>query len=86
MRRRYPVRPPANIGEIHQAKCRHCGGSGQEPGLTDLTCRVCMGRGRRKWRIEECDACRGSGRSPKTLGLTKCGTCKGKGWQARDVG
>jgi DnaJ-class molecular chaperone len=86
MAREYPVKPPAAMGEIYQIPCRHCGGSGQEPTLPDLTCRECMGRGRRKWRIEECETCRGRGTSLKTLGLLKCRDCRGQGWQARDIG
>lgn len=86
MGKKYPTRPPVDIGEVYTQKCRHCGGSGQEPGLTDLTCRECIGRGRRRWRIEKCDLCNGSGRSSKWFGLTKCNDCGGRGWKMRDVG
>jgi DnaJ-class molecular chaperone len=84
MTKRYPIKPPVRTGGVYEQRCVHCGGSGQEPGLSDLTCRECMGRGRRKWRIEECEACGGSGR--KTLGLIKCKVCRGRGWMERDVG
>ena len=83
MRKTYPVKPPVDIGQVYEKQCRHCGGSGQEPGLGDLTCRECIGRGRRKWRIEECSDCRGRGR--KNFIFT-CPTCRGRGWQGRDVG
>jgi len=83
--KRYPVRPPVKIGEVYKENCRHCGGSGQEPGLTDLTCRECIGRGQRRWRIEECDNCQGKGKTG-FFGLTKCKTCQGQGWKKRDVG
>jgi DnaJ-class molecular chaperone len=81
--KKYPVKPPVPIGEIYQQKCRHCGGTGQEPELGDLTCRECIGRGRRKWRIEECPECRGGGR--KNFIFT-CDNCRGRGWKERDVG
>ncbi len=84
MAKHYPVKPPVSIGGIYEQKCAHCGGSGQEPGLSDLTCRECMGRGRRKWRIEECEVCAGTGR--KNFGLTACKDCRGRGWIERDVG
>lgn len=84
MTKRYPVKPPAAMGEVYEQKCSHCSGSGQEPGLGDLTCRECFGRGRRKWRIEECEACRGRG--SHHFGLTKCQACRGRGWTGRDVG
>lgn len=86
MEKKYPVKPPVNIGQVFVQKCRHCGGSGQEPGLNDLTCRDCIGRGRRKWRIEECKVCQGSGRSPKLFGLTRCKDCRHRGWTMRDIG
>ena len=82
----YPVEPPVAIREIYEHTCGHCHGSGQEPGLADLTCRECIGRGRRRWRINECDLCGGNGRSKKFLGLFKCETCKGRGWIPHDVG
>ena len=85
MRKEYPVKPPVQIGEIFKEKCGHCGGSGQEPRLTDLTCRECIGRGRRKWRIVECDTCHGKGK-PGFFSFAKCKTCRGKGWNKRDVG
>ena len=83
MSKKYPVEPPVPIRSIYTHTCGHCKGSGQEPGLEDLTCRVCIGRGERRWRIEECKTCNGSGRNRKTLGLTKCKTCKGRGWTPR---
>jgi DnaJ-class molecular chaperone len=83
MKKRYPARPPAPMGEVHEESCRHCGGTGQEPGLSDLTCRECIGRGRRKWRIEECQECGGNGR--KSFIFT-CQSCRGKGWLGRDIG
>ncbi len=83
MKKRYPVRPPARIGKLYEEECDHCGSSGQEPDMADLTCRECMGRGRRKWRIEECGDCQGRGR--KNFIFT-CQSCRGRGWQARDVG
>ncbi len=86
MKKPYPQKPPVPIGEVYEQKCYHCGGNGQEPGLNDLTCRECMGRGRRRWRIEECATCHGKGRSPKFFGLTACQTCRGRGWLERDVG
>jgi len=86
MRKKYPVRPPAEMGEVYEQRCEHCGGNGQEPGLTDLTCRECMGRGRRKWRVYECKTCGGKGRSPKYFGLTKCKDCQTKGWMMKDIG
>ena len=86
MSKRYPVVPPATVGEVYQETCRHCGGNGQEPGFDDLTCRECIGRGRRKWRIEECSDCGGRGYPLKTLGLFKCKSCGGHGWLALDVG
>jgi len=86
MSKQYPVKPPVAIREIYERSCGHCHGSGQEPGLADLTCRECMGRGRRRWRIDECKTCHGRGRSGKTLFLLKCKPCKGRGWIARDVG
>ncbi len=85
-KKKYPKRPPVDIGEVYTHGCRHCGGSRQEPGLTDLTCRECMGRGRRKWRIEECKACGGSGRADKLFGLFKCQECQSRGWTMRDIG
>lgn len=84
MAKRYPVKPPVAIGGAYEEKCRHCGGSGQEPGLGDLTCRECFGRGRNRWRIEACEVCGGKG--SKHFGLTKCQTCRGRGWIQRDVG
>ena len=86
MAKKYPVRPPVKIGEVYQHACKHCGGNGQEPGLRDLTCRECMGRGRRRWRIQECSECGGSGRSSTFFGLTKCKICQKRGWTRRDVG
>ncbi len=86
MKKQYPVKPPVKIREIYEHPCHHCKGSGREPGLEDLTCRECIGRGRRRWRIDECHVCKGKGRSPKTFGLTKCKDCQGRGWNARDVG
>lgn len=86
MSKKYPKKPPVAIREVYEHRCNHCKGSGQEPGLEDLTCRECMGRGRRRWRIDECNVCGGNGRSSKTLFLTKCKPCKGRGWTARDVG
>ncbi len=83
MRKRYRIRPPVPIGKIYEEICSHCGGSGQEPGLSDLTCRECIGRGRRKWRIEECNDCGGRGR--KNF-IFDCPACRGRGWQTRDVG
>lgn len=67
MKKSYPVKPAVRIGEVFEEKCHHCGGSGQEPGLSDLTCRECVGQGRRRWRIEECKACGGPG--PQKLNL-----------------
>lgn len=86
MSKTYPEEPPVPIGEVYERPCRHCGGSGQEPDLPDLTCRECMGRGRRKWRLFECPACGGRGYPLKTLGLLKCKKCQGKGWLGRDIG
>jgi len=86
MAKKYPVRPPVQMGEVLEQKCHHCGGNGQEPGLRDLTCRECMGRGRRKWRIQECKVCKGSGRSPKYFGITKCNACEKRGWIKQDIG
>lgn len=86
MRKQYPVKPPVSIGGVYEHSCYHCNGSGQEPDLEDLTCRECIGRGRRRWRIEACEVCRGSGRAPKTLGLLQCKNCEGRGWNSRDVG
>jgi DnaJ-class molecular chaperone len=83
MKKTYPVKPPAPVGEVYEQKCHHCRGSGQEPGLPDLTCRECMGRGRRKWRLEECPDCRGRGRQNF---LFKCKQCRGRGWLGRDIG
>ena len=85
MAKKYPKKPPVPIGEVLQQLCNHCDATGQEPGLADLTCRECFGRGRRKWRIEECEACRGKGKTG-FLNLGKCSECKGKGWKARDIG
>lgn len=83
MRKSYPVKPPVQIGEVYEETCRHCGGTAQEPGLSDLTCRECMGRGRRRWRIEECKECGGKGR--KNF-IFSCQPCQGRGWRGRDVG
>ena len=85
MSKKYPVKPPVKIGDIYQETCKHCGGTGQEPDLRDLTCRECIGRGRRKWRIVECDDCNGKGKK-SFFSLTKCNTCQGKGWKTKDVG
>ncbi|HRV91535.1 MAG TPA: hypothetical protein P5526_05185 [Anaerolineae bacterium] len=85
MTKKYPVKPPVDIGQIFQAKCRHCQGSGQEPGLPDLTCRECVGRGRRKWRILECEVCGGRGKK-NFLSLRNCQTCRGRGWTELDIG
>lgn len=85
MSKKYPVAPPAKIGELFTERCHHCGGSGQEPGLSDLTCRECIGRGRRKWRIVECKSCQGKGKK-SFFSLTKCKSCRGAGWQKQDVG
>jgi hypothetical protein len=85
MSKQYPTKPPVEIGEILTAKCKHCAGTGQEPGLTDLTCRECIGRGRRKWRVVECDECDGQGKK-NFFSLTKCKTCRGRGWKKRDIG
>ena len=86
MAKKYPIKPPVAVREIYEEGCVHCGGNGQEPGLEDLTCRECFGRGRRRWRVDECDQCRGSGRNSKWLGLTRCNACNGKGWNMREVG
>ncbi len=85
MSKKYPVRPPVSMGQSYTEKCKHCGGSGQEPGLTDLTCRECIGRGRRKWRIEECRECSGKGKK-SFFSLTRCQSCRGKGWIQVDIG
>jgi DnaJ-class molecular chaperone len=85
MTKRYPVTPPVKIGDMFQEKCQHCAGTGQEPGLSDLTCRECIGRGRRKWRIIECKTCAGKGKK-SFFSLTKCKSCRGRGWQKQDVG
>jgi molecular chaperone DnaJ len=85
MAKKYPVRPPAEIGERYQEKCTHCGGTGQEPGLSDLTCRECIGRGRRKWLVEECPDCHGKGKR-SFFSLSKCSTCRGRGWIRQDLG
>ena len=85
MAKKYPVKPPVAVGEAYAEKCRHCGGSGQEPGLTDLTCRECIGRGRRKWRIEECETCAGRGKK-SFFSLTHCKPCRGRGWLPVDIG
>jgi DnaJ-class molecular chaperone len=85
MSKRYPVKPPVSIGERYEEKCRHCAGTGQEPGLTDLTCRECIGRGRRRWRVEECKECNGKGKK-SFFSLTHCRTCRGRGWQQIDIG
>ncbi|MEM7346066.1 MAG: hypothetical protein AAF485_17645 [Chloroflexota bacterium] len=81
-KKRYPRRPPVPIGELHLETCRHCGGNGQEPGLTDLTCRECAGRGQQRRRIVECSECEGKGK--RYLGFLTCHDCQGKGWQAKD--
>ncbi len=86
MAKKYSVKPPVKIGQVYEHRCQHCGGNGQEPGLRDLTCRKCMGRGRRKWRIQECKTCSGSGRSTKYFGLTKCNVCNKRGWIKNDIG
>jgi len=83
-KKRYPVKPPVDIGGVYEQKCAHCKGSGQEPGLSDLTCRECFGRGRLKWRINECRVCGGKG--SKNFGFTRCQECRGRGWTERDVG
>ncbi len=85
MSKKYPVKPPVKIGEAYEENCKHCNGTGQEPGLRDLTCRECIGRGRRKWRVAECDVCDGKGKK-SFFSLTKCKTCQGRGWRKRDVG
>jgi DnaJ-class molecular chaperone len=85
MAKKYPVTPPVKIGERFTENCRHCKGSGQEPGLTDLTCRECIGRGRRKWLVVECKECNGKGKK-HFLSLTKCKSCRGKGWRTEDIG
>lgn len=86
MKKQYPVRPPVAIREIYEESCKHCKETGQEPSLPDLTCRECFGRGRLRWRIDECDDCQGHGRTGKILKLFQCKSCTGKGWTARDVG
>lgn len=86
MKKSYPVKPPVPIGDVYEQPCRHCNSSGAEPGLDGLTCRECMGRGRRKWRVEECEDCGGRGYPFKTLGLFKCKRCRGRGWLGRDIG
>ncbi len=86
MAKKYPNNPPVNIGEVYERRCDHCNGNGQEPGLQDLTCRECIGRGRRKWRIVECKTCKGSGRSSKFFGFTKCDDCDKRGWRMIDIG
>ncbi len=85
MSKKYPVKPPADMGEMVEEKCKHCGGNGQEPGLSDLTCRECIGRGRRKWRLAECKTCGGKGKT-SLFSLSKCKACRGKGWIGRDIG
>ncbi len=82
-KKRRRVTPPAKVGELFEETCRHCGGSGQEPGMRDLTCRECIGRGRRRWRVEACPDCTGTGR--KRFIFT-CKPCQGQGWRKRDVG
>ena len=85
MSKRKSGKAPAKIGEIFEQQCHHCGGNGQEPGLSDLTCRECMGRGRQKWRIITCPECDGKGKK-SFFSLSKCPKCRGNGWTTRDVG
>ncbi len=84
-KKKYPVRTPVPVGDSFEESCKHCKGSGQEPGLSDLTCRECIGRGRRKWRVDECKACQGQGKTG-FLNWSKCSKCRGRGWLKRDVG
>ncbi|MEM7034911.1 MAG: hypothetical protein AAF629_35555 [Chloroflexota bacterium] len=86
MAKKYPVQPPVAIREAYEEGCDHCKGTGQEPTLRDLTCRECFGRGRLRWRIDECDECQGRGRTGKYVKLFKCKSCLGRGWKARDIG
>lgn len=83
MRKRYRKKPPVSVGHTYEERCSHCRGTGQEPSLPDLTCRECIGRGRRRWQIMECKVCGGSGRQKVVF---NCETCRGKGWVRLDVG
>lgn len=85
MAKKYRVKPPAAIGKSFEEKCTHCQGTGQEPGLPDLTCRECIGRGRRRWRVEVCSDCDGQGKT-SVFSLFNCKTCQGRGWILIDVG
>jgi DnaJ-class molecular chaperone len=85
MAKKNSKKPPVKIGEVYEQQCSHCAGNGQEPGLRDLTCRVCMGRGRQKWRIITCPECQGKGKKG-FLSWGKCRQCQGNGWTTHDVG
>jgi molecular chaperone DnaJ len=67
------------------ATCRHCGGSGAEPGTSVTTCPTCNGRGTVAANqgffsfTQPCPQCRGSGR----LIETPCTVCRGTGSETR---
>ena len=69
----------------HNAACKHCSGTGGEPGTDTQTCATCKGAGRTQevrrsifgamQTMVECSTCHGRGSIPKT----PCKTCSGKG-------
>lgn len=74
-----------NIRINHNAACKHCSGTGGEPGTDVQTCQTCKGAGRVQevrrsifgavQTTVECSTCHGRGSIPKT----PCKTCSGKG-------
>ncbi|MCL2085617.1 molecular chaperone DnaJ [Candidatus Saccharibacteria bacterium] len=68
-----------------EEKCKHCRGSGAEPGFGTKTCPTCKGSGQVVTAVntifgaisqqQECPECRGSGKIPEK----KCVVCNGKG-------
>jgi len=68
-----------------EEKCKHCRGTGAEPGFGTKTCPTCKGSGQIVTAVNtifgaisqqrECPECRGSGKVPEK----KCGVCNGKG-------
>ena len=70
-------------------QCRHCSGSGVEPGSSLTTCDTCRGSGQvqtrsqslfgQMIRIQTCNQCQGRGQIPEV----KCKTCGGNGLEDR---
>ncbi len=74
----------------HVGQCRHCKGSGAEPGSKSVTCHNCDGDGYTKMvrntlfgrmqTVETCSRCDGKGSTPERY----CSSCNGKGGEVRN--